>query len=218
MKKLIVVLSIFALTVSANADLLTAWSVVGVNASTTPVFTNTLSGANITSNSCVLSLGAGVTASGTADTFGGTGFTEVSLANAITANDYISWILQADSGYQISVTNITWNLNRAAGTGASNLVLRSSFDGFTANLFTLTDFPGTTGGGDSIIPLSSLSGSNSVEFRAYIWSGSGATRFRNGTGNDLFVQGSVLAIPEPGSMMLMGLGLLGLTYLRRKLR
>lgn len=218
MKKLIVVLSILALSVSANADFLCGWDVTGINASTTPVFTNTVSGANIASNSCVLSLGSGVADSGTANTFGGLNFNEVSLANAIAANDYFSWVVQADEGYQVSITNISWNFTRT-GTGGSNLVLRSSFDGYTADLYTLNDFLITSPYGDANFA-TSLSGSNRVEFRLYVWSATdsgGVDRFRNLAGSDLLVEGTATVIPEPGSLALMGLGLLGVAILRLRI-
>lgn len=219
MRKLILVLFALSLVTSTNADLLVGWDLNGINASVVPVFTNTVSAANITSNSCVLSLGAGVSASGTASTFGGTSFDETSLVNAIAANDYISWIVQADPGFEISVTNISWNFNRS-GTGGSNLVLRSSFDGFASDLYITNDFPFTAGGGDANFALS-LSGSNTVEFRIYAWgasAGSGIDRLRSLTGEDLVVQGT-LVVPEPGTIALMGLGAVGfcLALLHRKL-
>jgi hypothetical protein len=215
MKKLIVVLSILALTVSANADLLAAWDINGVNAAATPVFTNTTSLAGITSNSTVLRLGAGITASGTANTFGGTSWSAANYADAVSSNDYISWFLQADSGFFMTVTNISFGFQRSA-TGPSNMVLQSSFDGFSANLFASNGITGLSFSPDFGL---SLAGSNSVEFRIYGFFGaspaSGLARHQNNTGNDISIQGTV--IPEPGSMALMGLGLLGLAYLRRKI-
>jgi hypothetical protein len=196
---------------------LAAWEITGVNASATPVFTNTTSGTGITSNSTTLSLGSGVTASGTADTFGGTSFDEVSLANAITANDYLSWIVQADPGNTISVTNIFWRFQRTT-TGGSNAVLRTSFDGFTADIFGLTNFTGAAGGGDANFAVSSMTGSNVVEFRLYTFTataGGGVDRFRTIGGNDLIVQG--LVIPEPTTMALVGISSLAILWRRRKL-
>jgi hypothetical protein len=219
MKKLIVVLSILAIAAVAHADLLAAWEMTGANAVTMPVLTNVFSAVGITSNSTVLRLGAGVTPdSGTANTFAGSSFGEVSLANAISVSDYFSWTVQADPGGSISVTNIAWKFQRT-GTGGSNYVLRSSFDGFVTDLYSSNNFLAAAGSGDANFPLSSLSGSNSLEFRLYVWSASsdatGVDRFRTTGGTDLTIQGTV--IPEPGTMALMGLGLLGLTYLRRKI-
>jgi len=214
MKKLIVVLSILALTVSANADLLSGWALTGINASANPVFTNTTSAAGITAASTVLRLGSGVTASGAANTFGGTSWGATDYAGAFAANEYISWFVQADVGSIITVTNISFNFERS-GAGTSNIVVQSSFDGFSANLFASNDMNNTTFAPSFGV---SLSGSNSVEFRLYGWNAgaaAGVTRFRDLTGNDLAVQGTV--IPEPGTMALMGLGLLGLGYLRRKI-
>jgi hypothetical protein len=213
MKKLIVVLSILALTVSANADILSGWEVTGVNASANPVFTNTFSGANITSNNCVLRLGSGVTASGTASTFGGTSWGATDYAGAVAANEYISWFVQADAGFTLSVTNLHFDFERTS-TGISNVVVQSSFDGFAANLFASNTIGNTTFSPSFGL---NLSGSNSIEFRLYGWNAgaaAGVARIRTLANNDIEIQGTV--IPEPGTMALMGLGLLGLTILRRR--
>lgn len=215
MKKLIVILSILALTAVAQADLLAAWDINGVNAAAIPVFTNTTSAVGITSNSTVLSLGAGITPSGTANTFGGTTWSAADYAGAVSSNDYISWFLQADAGYSITVTNISFGFQRSA-TGPSNMVLQSSFDGFSANLFSSNGITGLSFSPDFGL---SLAGSNSIEFRIYAFFGAnpstGLARHQNGVGNDISIEGTV-AIPEPGTMALMGIGLLGLGILRRK--
>jgi hypothetical protein len=214
MKKLMVVLAVLALTVSANADLLAGWELTGINASANPVFTNTTAGANIDSASTVLRLGSGVTASGTANTFGGTSWGATDYAGAAAADEYISWFVQADAGFALSVTNIRFDFERTS-TGISNWVVQSSFDGFTANLFASNDMNNLTVSPSFGV---SLAGSNSVEFRLYGWNaggGAGVARLRTLTGEDLEIQGTV--IPEPGTMAMMGLGLLGLAYLRRRI-
>lgn len=218
-RTVVVAVVVLAMAAGAGAELLTAWDVLGVNAATIPVLTNSYTAANIISNSAVLRLGAGITASGAADSFGGTSVNEASLVDAIAANDYFSWYVEAGSGYGFAVTNIAFNMNRT-GTGASNIVIRSSVDGFSVDLFTLNNFPATSGGGDSTFALS-LAVTNSVEFRLYAWSGGvGTTRFRQLSGGDLSVYGTIEAIPEPTTVALLGLsGVLlvrGFRRLRRK--
>ena len=213
MKKLIAVLSILAVTVSANADLLAGWDVTGVNAAATPVFTCTTVGANVTLSSTVLSLGLGITPSGAANTFVGSTWTAANYADAVTSNDYVSWFIQADPGFSLTVTNIFFNFARTA-TGGSNIVVQSSFDGFSANLFASNNV------GLTFVPTFgvSLSGSNSVEFRLYGWAASGSTGtlgIRNLAAEDLVVEGTV--IPEAGTMAMMSIGLLGLAILRRRM-
>ncbi len=214
MKKLLIALMVLGAASVGYGDLLAGWEVTGVNASAVPVFTNTVAGANINSNANVLSLGSGVSASATADTFGGTSFNVADLGTAISGNKYISWTLQAQNGWLFSVTNISMNFNRT-GTGGSNMVLRSSADGFSSDLNTWNNFAGTAGGGDANIGMS-LSATNSLEFRLYIWgasAASGADRFRTISGNDLQIQGTTM-IPEPATLGLLGLGALALIYRR----
>ena len=214
MKNLIVVVSVLVVAVSAHADLLAGWELTGINASANPVFTGTTVAANITLAGTVLSLGSGVTPSGTASTFGGTSWGATDYAGAFAANEYISWFLQAEAGYSLSVTNVRFDFEKTPA-GISNLVVQSSFDGFTANLFASNGMANTTVSPSFGV---NLSGSNSVEFRLYGWnagSAAGVARFRNLAGEDLEIQGTV--IPEPGTLALMGLSLLGLAILRRKL-
>ena len=207
-----------ALIAAARADILAAWDMSGVNASGTPVFTNTTSAAGITSNSTTLSLGSGVTPSATANTFGGTTFTANNLSGAVSSNDYLSWTIQADPGNLITITNVSWNFQRTT-TGGSNLTLVSSYDGFTTDVFGLTNFTGAAGGGDANFAVTTISGSNSVEFRIYAYNAAdsaGVDRFRNLAGNDLVVQGTITAIPEPASMLLFGTGVGVLGLIRRR--
>lgn len=214
MKHLVgVVLIICCLASATYADLLAAWEVTGVTASTVPVFTNTYTAANIDSNQTYLTLGSGITASTAANTFQGSTWTATSYADAVSSNDYISWFIVAEAGYQFTVTNIAFNFVRSS-TGASNVVVQSSYDSFSSDLFSSNNIGNTTFAPSISV---SLTDTSDVEIRLYGWGASGTTGttgIRTLSGNDLIVQGTIAAIPEPGTMALLGLGLLA-TALRR---
>ena len=214
MKHLMCVLLVVCLASLSYGDLLAGWNVLGFNASTTPVFTNTYAAANISSNQTVLALGAGINASSAGDTFQGSTWTASSYANAVSSNDYISWFIVAEAGYQFTVTNVSFNFQRS-GTGGSNMVVQSSYDTFSSDLFTSNNIGNTTFAPS--ITISTITDTDSVEFRMYAWSAGGTTGtdgIRNLSGNDLIVQGTIAAIPEPGTMTMLGLGLLALVTRR----
>ena len=209
MKHLVGVVLICCLASATYADLLAAWEVTGVTASTVPVFTNTYTAANIDSNQTYLTLGPGITASTAANTFQGSTWTATSYADAVSSNDYISWFIVAESGYQFTVTNLAFNFVRSS-TGASNMVVQSSYDTFSSDLFSSNSIGNTTFAPSISV---SLTDTSDVEIRLYGWGASGTTGttgIRTLSGNDLIVQGTVAAIPEPGTMTMLGLSLLAL--------
>jgi len=213
MKRILVALAVIALANVAVADLLVAYDFTGYSG-------DELRGTSTTVNvnmqdPAYIERGAGVNASGNASRFNANNWTETSLNDAVTANDYFTWTLNADSGYTFSVTNLAFTFQRSS-TGGQDWALRSSLDGFTANLQTWT----ALGNSSQTVDLqgSNLVNQTSIEFRFYGYNGSSTagTAGFEGSGDDLVINGSVQAIPEPGTMAMFGAGILALFLVRRR--
>jgi len=176
--------------------------------------TSTVENANI--QVAYIERGSGINASANAHRFNANNWTETAHDDAITANDYFTWTVNAKAGATFSVTNIVFNLQHSA-TGGTNWFLRSSVDSFSSDLATWTGLAN----GTYVADLSSagIDNKTTVEFRMYGWGGTGSsgTAGFEGSGDDLVVNG-VSAIPEPGTLALFGSALAGLLILRRRWR
>ncbi len=113
--------------------------------------------------------------------------------NAIDLNDYVVLQIAPATGKQIDFTTISTFIRRS-GTGPVNLELRSSADGYTTSLWTLTGLP--TGPTPYNIDISTLVDvSTAIQFRIY---GYAATATGGTLGIDSFsINGSVENTPNP---------------------
>jgi hypothetical protein len=212
------IIALVALSGLVHADLLAGWDVNGL-AGTNNNLTPSVLAPNITSGN--IARGPGLTGSAAANSFLSTSWTVGgTVIDAIATNDYFSVTLNASLGNTLSLTNLSWIVNRS-NQGPTNFTLRSSFDGFAADITTWTR-TGTTAG--NVQTDLSISGVNTIEFRIYGYNagGSGGTgRIADGgdigqTGIDFGVFGTV--VPEPATFMLMSAGLVALSASRRKIR
>lgn len=209
---------------------LIGWNVNGVPEGATTL-TATTFGTHISTSSPsgLLSRGPGASAPGSpsSNAFGASGFSATSLNNAIAAGDYFTFTLSADSGYSLSLSTVTLRLFNTT-SGPTNAALFSSVGGFSSGSAAITSFSLTgNANNDQTITLSSGSFSNltgTVEFRLYAYGGGTSTtdklRFRDLTGNDLTVTGTLSAIPEPSTYAAIAgaVSLLGTVYWRRRQR
>lgn len=209
----------------AASGQLVAWNVNGIDAETDPSLSGVL-GPNIAFGE--LTLGSGVSPSGTANTFGGSNFNQTSLAAAITQNDYLAFTVAPAAGHTFSVSSITINPGLSSATDF-NIALFSSAGGYevddilwsysfnatlpSAQMITLSDFP----------ELQDLA--SETEFRLYGWRGTAGTstfRIRDLSGYDLVINGStgIAAVPEPSTYAIASgfTSLLAVIILRRNHR
>ncbi len=156
--------------------------------------------ANLTTSS--LSRGAGLTASANGGRLNATSWALTSIDNAVTGNDYMEFTITPNSGYQFSISSIVLQLQRSA-TGPSAIALRSSLDGYAANLdqqYSITDNTTTQ---TFTFTFSQSNSSVAVTYRVYMYAEatSGSGGIGDGTGDDIVVNGatSSISVSEPST-------------------
>lgn len=116
---------------------------------------------------------------------------------ALDTDSYFAFTLDANDGYAINFDSFEYHAQRSS-TGPTEFAFRSSLDGFTTNIGTLT-----ATGATIVLSDASYQGlTDPIEFRLYGYN-SGAGTFSI---NDYTFNGTVEAVPEPGTLALVGVG------------
>lgn len=132
-------------------------------------------------------------------------YSSTSAAAAVTNNDYVSIVLTVASGYYLNLDSVAFKVART-NSGPTDGFLRSSLDSYTGDLKAYSSI--STGGNTQTATLDTTFDhiEGTVEFRWYGWRASGLSASHgSGLDNVNFV-GEVLAIPEPATLALLGLG------------
>lgn len=156
-------------------------------------------------------------------------------AGAFVANNYFTFSITPDAGYQLNLTSITFQVasgSSSASDRAFYLVTASSPSGFTSGSTVLSTDRTTTGGGT--IPLQAATATNTIpkDYTVDLTSFTGITttqyfRFylqtptvsQALTFDDIIVNGTVSAVPEPSTYAsLAGVMALGFVASRRMKR
>ncbi|MDD4737530.1 MAG: PEP-CTERM sorting domain-containing protein [Kiritimatiellae bacterium] len=239
MKKLLVFLFVLVAASISFADVIAAWEVTGVNVGSGTGIDEAVSPYRFSATSKDANMGTaqlslGFDGPSTATDMYGFRFSaathQTSLADAISNNHYIQWSLTAASGYALNLTSLEMN-GQSGSSGPADIVLMTSVDGFSEGdeIGSLTARQNVTGGWDTDssgwgapIDLSAAGyqGLSTVSFRIYGWNSSGTASagIRNMTGNDLIINGTMAAIPEPATLGFMGIGLTALFLARRRMK
>jgi len=167
----------------------------------------TTSDVNLTTS--VLSRGSGIAPAALQRGFSSNGFstTATTLGDAVAANEYYQFAIQANGGYAVSLSALDARLRRTA-TAPNAYIWRYSLDGINfTDIGTSVSFTSTVDGVDQpVIDLSGISAlqnvpvGTTITFRLYMWGGTSATA--------TFAIGRFAATNTSGSLAVTG-GLAG---------
>jgi len=226
MKKLLTIIGLAAASLAGlQAATLISFTENGTGADVSGAYpinfiTDTLTGIDLTAasnlNTATLSLGSGATAGPAGGSLGfANAGSATSLGTSITAQLYHSFTLTPSSGYKLNISGVTYNADASSGSSTFNFDLLSSATGFTSSnsLGTFSVVNGAAASGTiDLSANSSLQGVNSsIEFRIYVnrsaGAGTAAYYADDAVNSGLFsINGSVVAVPEPKTWALIGIG------------
>jgi hypothetical protein len=183
----------------------------------------------------VLARGAGATGTSFGDTFAMRNANAVSLTDAIAANRYLTFTIEAATGNLLNLSGITALITAQNATNYTvSVAVMTNLTGFAAgDALGIWSIGGTGNVNDWLgqsrtLDLSGVSALQSVpvaEFRLYVYGQSGAwdqvgigRSFQTNGATDLAVQGSVVPVPEPTLFGALAGGLALLLGLRRRVR
>jgi len=141
------------------------------------------------------------------------------LADAISTNEYFTFSMTINEGVTADLTNLTLDVARSTN-GAQDFYVFSSITGFTtADVLDSATGVATTGSSIDV----DLSGSEfqgltneTVEFRVYVDNRYFNANGGSGTYVDNVTLNGTVAVPEPSSLALLGLGALTITARRKR--
>lgn len=167
-------------------------------------------GSNVTIGGLTRGSGVGTTGTGAGNAWGGNNFTETSLANAITANDFATFTIQANTGYKVSLSSIgAYNIRRSSTGPTTGQWQYRIGSGSFVNIGSSITWGGVTnsaGNPQSAISLSGISdlqnvaAPTTITIRVVTWGASGATgtwylNDPSATPGDDFIVNGAVALP-----------------------
>lgn len=193
MRKILLIVAMFFGSTYIGVSQILTFEFAGIAGNELTVSSNS-NNANITSSTIIR--GSGLTASAYADRFNAKDYSTVSIADAITNNDYMEFSITPNSGYMFSVSSIYFQFMRSL-TGPSAMILRSSEDNYTSNLDQEYAIGDNTNQQTFTFTFTQTNIKNTVTYRIYMYaeSSNGSGGFGAKAGNDIVVSGTVDPIP-----------------------
>lgn len=181
----LLLLSLNSIKVNGQIGTFEFSALTGDEVSAAPNFTDAnLSISNITR-------GAGITGTANGGRFNANNWTSGSIANAISGDDYMEFTLTPNGGCDFTISSIVIQMQRS-GTGPSAIALRSSVDGYTANLDTEYAITDNTSTQTFTFTFTQSNISSAATYRIYMYAeaGTGTGGPGDGPGNDIIINGS----------------------------
>ncbi len=202
---------LFCSGISWGQGPIASWEFTGVSGYGLSPMAPTTSNSNLTIVG--LTRGGGITTTPTAasNAWGGNGLTEADLASAIANEDYVTFEIEANSGYQVSLSSISaYNVRRSSSGATTGQWQYQINSGSYVDIGGPITWGGNTSGpGNSqaaidlstISALQNVSSGDNITFRLVIFGASGATGtwYLNqfSASHDFIINGTVAAIPAP---------------------
>jgi hypothetical protein len=204
MKKVYVLLLIVLVcSVSNNVDAqLLQWNTFG-NAGTETTEPSIFNDPNL-SGVTNLTQGAGITPAANTNRFGGNNWWNTgnsvnsTLSEAVAGNDYLQFIVTPNVGFSFTPTSFVFSWDHSA-SGPNSVTLRSSVDGFTADLGSVTAMPASISTGNTIAISGLTTLTTATTFRLYGYGGTAT----GGTGG-FDVASSVVNVQLNGTTAVVG--------------
>lgn len=208
-----------------NADVIAGWNFYG----NTAVESNAgqdvnVAHANVTVGKAIKQTGVQYASVGLANTWTVRGGNAATLSDAISSDDYLYFTIDPDAGQQVTITNLSFYAARNSTsnptvtmfTAASGFAEAAALGSVVVNVNnpaapSLFEISGLDVKFTALTQVRLYIHGTSAEDRP-VWFGDSDTDLGN---TNLLVQGTVEAIPEPGTVGLLAISSLGLFVLRR---
>lgn len=195
---------------------LASWDVSGQSNYGVSPFPPTTSSLNVTAGGLTRGAGVATNASGALRAWGGVTWTNTSSAQAIASNNFVSFSLSANFGYEVSYTSLSRFDYRRSNTGPTNGLLQYRLGSGPFVDITNVFYTNGTSGGATLGPidlsgvagLQSILWTTNVTFRIVNWSGTNSAGtwyifdVANSSAPDFAIMGTLLyTIPPPADIL-----------------